>query len=454
VQQGGVFINYRGIESRSYAALLHVELCRHFDRSRVFLDSESIPAGADFATQLLDRVRRARVVLAVIGTGWLTAADELGRRCIDDPADWVRRELAEAFAAGVRVIPVLVDGAALPACGELPPQIAGLGRCQYRQLRHRDASADIARLVADIGADPPGDPVNWPVVVGRPPARADAFQERPGLRAAMVRGPATVVVGDAGTGKTQLAAAAFTEALPGVSLAVWVTATSRTAVVSAYGQAYRRLFPLPELRDVEECADRFMAWLATTEQPWLLALDDVAAPGDIAGLWPAGPAGRVVLTTRRRDAAMVGRGRLVDVGAYTPAEAAAYLAAKLAARPGVPADVLVGAGALAADLGWLPLALAQAAAVIFNDGITCEQYRDRLADRSRRLAELFPADPAAATQGDPRSRKGCPAPGCTANAACSKRPAHSAAFRGGSPTSYSPASNSTGFPNSATAFGW
>ena len=39
----------------------------------------------------------------------------------------------------------------------------------------------------------------------------------------------------------------------------------------------------------------------------------------------------------------------------------------------------------------------------------------------------------------------CPSPGRTANAACSKRFAYSAAFRGGSPTSYSPASNGTGF---------
>jgi vancomycin aglycone glucosyltransferase len=39
----------------------------------------------------------------------------------------------------------------------------------------------------------------------------------------------------------------------------------------------------------------------------------------------------------------------------------------------------------------------------------------------------------------------CLAPGCIANSACSKRPAYSAAFRGGSPASYSPASNSTGF---------
>ncbi|MGH3865863.1 MAG: glycosyltransferase [Pseudonocardiaceae bacterium] len=39
----------------------------------------------------------------------------------------------------------------------------------------------------------------------------------------------------------------------------------------------------------------------------------------------------------------------------------------------------------------------------------------------------------------------CPAPGCTANSACSNRPAYSAAFRSDSLTSYSPVSNSTGF---------
>ena len=64
---GGVFINYRGEDSHSYGALLHAELSRRFGLQRVFLDAESIPAGADYATQLLDRVRQARVVLTVIG---------------------------------------------------------------------------------------------------------------------------------------------------------------------------------------------------------------------------------------------------------------------------------------------------------------------------------------------------------------------------------------------------
>src|SRR5712691_9725484 len=108
VVAGGVFINYRGVDSRSYGALLYTELSRHFGEDLVFLDSESIPAGADFAEELLARVRGCRVLLAVIGPRWLTTVGAGGRR-IDDPADWVRRELVEALTAGVRVIPVLTD---------------------------------------------------------------------------------------------------------------------------------------------------------------------------------------------------------------------------------------------------------------------------------------------------------------------------------------------------------
>ena len=81
----GVFINYRGTDSHSYGALLHSELSRRFGPESVFLDTESIPAGADYVEQLLGRVRQARVVLAVIGSQWLAAADPGGNRRIDDP---------------------------------------------------------------------------------------------------------------------------------------------------------------------------------------------------------------------------------------------------------------------------------------------------------------------------------------------------------------------------------
>ncbi|HEX5400891.1 MAG TPA: toll/interleukin-1 receptor domain-containing protein [Pseudonocardiaceae bacterium] len=152
-----IFINYRGADSSSYGALLYTELVRQFGERHVFLDCESIPAGADFAAELLSRVRSARVVLAVIGPHWL--ADATGRRPIDDRDDWIRRELVEAFAAGVRVVPILTDDATLPAEAELPADIAVLGRCQARPLRRREPVGDLARIVADlIAMDPAMDP--------------------------------------------------------------------------------------------------------------------------------------------------------------------------------------------------------------------------------------------------------------------------------------------------------
>src|SRR5262249_3605363 len=120
----GVFINYRGEDSDTAAALIDRELSASLGSDRVFLGSRSIPAGADFAEEILGRLRACSVLLVVIGPRWLTLADAAEQRLIDDPQDWVRREIAEALAAGLRVIPVLTDNATLPAKADLPPDIA------------------------------------------------------------------------------------------------------------------------------------------------------------------------------------------------------------------------------------------------------------------------------------------------------------------------------------------
>src|SRR5262249_3876730 len=173
----------------------------------------------DFAEQLLGRVRAARVVLAVIGTRWLAMTGPDGMRRIDDPADWIRRELVAAFAAGVRGVPVLTDDASMPAEVDLPPDLAALGRCQYRRLRHRDAGADLARLVAELAdldsglgaAARPSSSEGWPVP-NQLPAAARYFTGRQEelarlLRPAQDASPAVVVAavdGMAGIGKTAL----------------------------------------------------------------------------------------------------------------------------------------------------------------------------------------------------------------------------------------------------------
>ncbi len=86
-------------------------------KDRVFLDCESIPAGADFVEELLARVRSARVLLAVIGPRWLTATDADGRqRRIDNPDDWIHREIAEAFIAGIRIVPANISATTSSTC--------------------------------------------------------------------------------------------------------------------------------------------------------------------------------------------------------------------------------------------------------------------------------------------------------------------------------------------------
>lgn len=153
---GGVFINYRGEDSDTAAVLIDRELTAQFGNDQVFLDSRSIPVGVDFAEELLGRLRASSVLLVVIGRRWLTLTDTDGERRIDDPRDWIRREIVEAIANGLRVIPVLTDNVRLPAEEDLPDDIAGLSRRQYVPLRRRYASTDLALLVKRITDAEPG----------------------------------------------------------------------------------------------------------------------------------------------------------------------------------------------------------------------------------------------------------------------------------------------------------
>jgi hypothetical protein len=145
-----VFINYRGDDSQNTAALIDGKLTARFGSDRVFLDCRSVPVGSDFVGELLERVRTSSVLLVVIGPHWLSLTNEAGERRIDDPNDWVRREIVEAFSHRLRVIPVLLDGAQLPDETRLPDDIAGLSRRQYVPLRRRHIDIDLDDLVARL----------------------------------------------------------------------------------------------------------------------------------------------------------------------------------------------------------------------------------------------------------------------------------------------------------------
>ncbi|MFD9515528.1 tetratricopeptide repeat protein [Streptomyces mirabilis] len=259
---------------------------------------------------------------------------------------------------------------------------------------------------------PPRPSVSWPHQIGVLPRQADCFQDRSAvaqLEQAVVGGGTAVLcqvlAGMGGVGKTQLAAHhARTRWQAGnLDLLLWITAATRTAILSAYTQAAAEILGA-DATDPEQAARAFLAWLEPNpDRPgrrWMIVLDDLADPADLRGLWPpASQLGRTLISTRRRDAALTGPGRhLVPVGLFTPDESAVYLTTTLAAHEREePADQLA---ALAADLGHLPLALSQAAAYLIDADLDCAAYRALLADRARTLTDLLP-DPSALPDDQP-----------------------------------------------------
>ena len=112
------------------------------------MDVTDIEAGVDFVDVLQRAVGSCDVLLAVMGREWVTCTDKNGRRRLDDPNDFIRLEVGIALARNVRVIPVLVEGAAMPTASELPSDLEGLTRRQAVELRDARWNADVESLAA------------------------------------------------------------------------------------------------------------------------------------------------------------------------------------------------------------------------------------------------------------------------------------------------------------------
>ncbi|MGH3229456.1 MAG: tetratricopeptide repeat protein [Streptosporangiaceae bacterium] len=246
------------------------------------------------------------------------------------------------------------------------------------------------------GAPPPPEML----VSGIIPPLADAYFQRletgidlksglfPGETVVLTHGEETETAPAAqgGTGKTQLAVE-FTQALRNsraVDVLAWVTASSRDAIRVGFARAASAVGAGDPDADASDAAVRFTAWLARTERRWALILDDLADLADLDGLWPAGPNGQIVITTRLPVAAFgvgahaaAGGLRIAPVSGFSRREALSYLSSRLSEYT----DQRVEALDLAEDLEGLPIGLAQAAAVINANRLSCQEYRAQFGER-------------------------------------------------------------------------
>ncbi len=160
-----VFLSYRRNDVGGYAGRLTDALLQRLGAKSVFQDVIAIAPGQDFTVELDRALDDSDAVLAVIGPGWLTAATPQGAARLFEADDYVRLELARALNRNVRVVPVLVGGAALPAAADLPDELRGLVHRQAVVLHDETWHQDVDGLVGSLRSEPavpPGHGRWWP----------------------------------------------------------------------------------------------------------------------------------------------------------------------------------------------------------------------------------------------------------------------------------------------------
>jgi hypothetical protein len=146
-----IFISYRRQDSSDVTGRIYDRLVQHFSKEAIFKDVDSIPLGMDFRMLLGDAVGKCNLLLAIVGRQWLNSQNESGTRRLDDPRDFVRIEIESALQRDIPVIPLLVQGAGVPAENDLPSSMRALVYRNAISIRpDPDFHHDIDRLIKGI----------------------------------------------------------------------------------------------------------------------------------------------------------------------------------------------------------------------------------------------------------------------------------------------------------------
>jgi transcriptional regulator with XRE-family HTH domain/tetratricopeptide (TPR) repeat protein len=317
-------------------------------------------------------------------------------------AQLTQEELAEAAGLSPRSVSDLERGVSRTARKDTAVLLAGvLGLAEPSRSLFVAAAlgqvraAEVLAAVREPGPGPAGAmPRVWNI-----PARNPGFTGRDDLltqvRDRLLAGGAAVVQalhGMGGVGKTQLAAEYAHRFAASYELAWWINAEQGGLMgdqVAALGLA---LGCIPPGAGMEVVRAVVLAELRARSR-WLLIFDNAEAPAEVAA-WLPGGNGHVLITSREPGWAELAAPVEVDVLARS--ESVALLQARVAGLGGADAD------RLAAGMGDLPLALAQAGAFMAGTGMTAGEYLGLLRTRAGPLLDQaapgsYPRSLAAAT---------------------------------------------------------
>lgn len=137
-----VFISYRHRGATDMATRLERALKGRHAGMEVFRDETVLHGGEDYASKLRGEIIGADIVLALVDDGW---AERLRQ-----PEDVLAREITVALESGRHVIPLLLDGAAMPTVEQLPSALVTFSRLHALPLRGATFEADLCDLEVDM----------------------------------------------------------------------------------------------------------------------------------------------------------------------------------------------------------------------------------------------------------------------------------------------------------------
>ena len=391
--QPSVFISYRRADTGGHANRLFDRLRHWFDAGEVFFDVDTFDAGDVFPERIERAIRAAKVVLVVIGPGWL---EELKTRAAGKQTDYVRQEVAAAIqrqtaGEGVLVIPVLMGGAVMPSRKALHSDLRGeIGRLSdYQAHTFQGNQADwdyqfvqLREAIARVG-DVPKPRFRSPSEVEQPyhvlddllsfhfqdpENRLQELYESLEARSS-VAAARSALHGMGGVGKTQLALKYTLDYRDRYAGVWWFRAESEGALQADAGKLceHTKVF----VPDGERPSQALKRWLEREEGRWLLVFDNAAEPDALRPHLPQAGSHHLIVTSR--NPVWGGIAAPVELGTWTTEHGVRFLAGRLSGGDREEPAALVE------DLGGLPLALEQAASYLEATGVTAGVYR-RLLD--------------------------------------------------------------------------
>jgi tetratricopeptide (TPR) repeat protein/MinD-like ATPase involved in chromosome partitioning or flagellar assembly len=297
-----------------------------------------------------------------------------------DALDLLRIPNVPFWSFGER-LPVLTESASDPS-----------GITYYYTILARLLATDLSwqnsapSATATLGAD---SAISNPAAVAAPPGThnlprrpARVFVGRQGALRELsdaLTGDASAAVTQAvyglgGVGKSELALQHASGHQADYNLIWWITAEDPAQIQAGLAALAARLYPqIATAGTTEDAAGWATGWLQA-HHGWLLILDNVNDPADVEPLLGQLTGGHVLITTRR-DTGWDQIASSIRLDVLDPGPAAELLITRTSSHGQPDQDA---AAAVAAELGYLPLALDQAAAYISQTRITLAAYLQRL----------------------------------------------------------------------------